>query len=401
MPLSLSRRLEAVAPSATLAMNSRALRLREAGHKVFAFGVGEPDFPTPPHVVEAAHEAALRGATRYTPVSGTASLRRAVVEATERYRHWRPTSEMVTVSVGAKHALFNVAMALYEPGDEVIVPAPFWVSYPEQVRLMGAAPVLVPTREDEGWLLSPGALEAAITPRTKAVILCSPSNPTGSAYPPERLLALAEVLRRKPVWIVVDEIYADLVYDGFPRASLPALAPDLRERIIIIDGVSKTFAMTGWRIGWSISPPALARALDTVQGQSTSNPTAVSQAAAEAALLGPRETVEVMREAFGRRRDLMVSGLSSLPGVRCRTPEGAFYAFADFRGVLGRSFGDARLETDEQLASFLLDEAHVATVGGTPFGAPGYLRCSYAVSEDDIQGGVEAMRQALSRLSPA
>jgi aspartate aminotransferase len=399
MSLNFSRRLDAIAPSATLAMNSRSLRLREAGHKVFSFGVGEPDFPTPPWIVEAAYEATKKGATRYTAVSGTPTLRKAIVEATQAHRRWSPTPDMITVACGAKQVLFNLAMVLYEPGDEVIIPAPYWVSYPEQVKMVGATPVFVETTEEDGWLLTPEALEAAITPKTKAIVLCTPSNPTGGAYDEARLRALAAVLERHQIWVIVDEIYGDLTYDGFVHRSLGELAPGLRDRLVIIDGVSKTYAMTGWRIGWSIAPPALAKALDTVQGQSTSNAAAVSQAAAEAALRGPRDELERMRQSFADRRVLMVEGLRSLPGVRCRMPIGAFYAMADVRGLLGKSAGGRRLDTDEQVADYLLDAAHVVSVGGTPFGAPGYLRFSYAVSEADIRGGVEAMRQALAPLT--
>ncbi len=395
----LSKRLEAVAPSATLAMNTRALKLREQGHKVYAFAVGEPDFPTPRHIIEAAYQATLNGATRYTAVSGTPALRRAVCETSEKQRGWRPEPAMVTVAAGAKAALFHLGLALYEPGDEVIVPAPYWVSYPEQVRMMGATAVIVPTSESDGWQLRPETLQAALTPRTKAIILCTPSNPTGGAYTPERLLELAGVLRQHDCWIIVDEIYGDLTYDQFKHVSLSTLAPDLRDRIVIVDGVSKTFAMTGWRIGWTIAPLPLARALDTIQGQSTSNAAAVSQAAAEAALLGPRDDLEVMRQAFDRRRHLMVDGLNALPGVKCRTPEGAFYAFADFRALLGKRAGDRLIESDDDLALYLLDEAHAVTVGGGAFGAKGYLRLSYAVSDDDITHGLAAIGKALAKLT--
>ncbi|RYE87411.1 MAG: pyridoxal phosphate-dependent aminotransferase [Myxococcales bacterium] len=395
----LSKRLEAVAPSATLAMNTRALKLREQGHKVFAFAVGEPDFPTPRHITEAAYQAALGGATRYTPVSGSPGLRKAICEATEQHRGWRPEPAMVTVAAGAKAALFHLGMALYEPGDEVIVPAPYWVSYPEQVRMMGATAVIAPTHETDGWQLRPETLQASLTPRTKAIILCTPSNPTGGAYTAERLGELATVLRGHDCWIIVDEIYGDLTYDGFAHASFATVAPDLRDRTIIVDGVSKTFAMTGWRIGWTIAPLALARALDTIQGQSTSNAAAVSQAAAEAALRGPRQDLDAMRTAFDRRRHRMVDGLNAIPGVKCRLPEGAFYAFADFRAFLGKRAGDRVIEHDDDLALYLLDDAHVVTVGGGAFGAPGYLRLSYAVSDEDIDGGLAAMRASLARLA--
>jgi aspartate aminotransferase len=301
------------------------------------------------------------------------------------------------VSVGAKHALFNLAAALYEPGDEVIIPAPYWVSYPEQVRLVGATPVIAETTESGGFILTPEELERRVTPRTKALILCTPSNPTGAGYPKSALLALAEVLKRGDYYVIVDEIYGDLVYGGFEHHSLAALVPELKERLIVVDGVSKTYAMTGWRIGWSISPPRVAEALATIQGQSTTNPSAVAQAAAVAALRGPRDSVESMRSAFERRRGLMVEGLRKVPGVKCRLPEGAFYAFADIRALYGLRDGDARLEADDQVAMWLLRTAHAATVAGSPFGAPGYLRFSYACSEDDIKGGLAAFGAAVER----
>jgi len=398
MPRKLAERLSVVAPSATLAMAAKAARLRAEGHKVFPFSVGEPDFDTPIHIRDAAKAALDAGATHYTAVSGLPELRSAICASTERYRGWRPLPSQVTVSCGAKHALFNLALALFEPGDEVIIPAPYWVSYPEQVRLVGATPRIVETTEEEGFLLSPAALAEALTPRVKAVILCTPSNPTGGAYAEEHLIALAEVLRRHDCWIIVDEIYADLVYNGFRHVSLPAIAEDLASRIIIVDGVSKTFAMTGWRIGWSIAPPEVAKALDVVQSQSTTNAAAVSQIATVAALNGPRDEVHAMRAAFARRRDVMVKGLASIPGVRCRKPEGAFYAFPDFRAVCGRSFKGRKLVTDLDLADWLLEEAHVATVSGTPFGAPGYLRLSYACDEVDIEAGIAAIRQAIEGL---
>lgn len=392
MPRDLADRLSVVAPSATLAMAANAARLRSAGHKVFPFSLGEPDFDTPAHIRTAAKAALDAGATHYTPVTGTAELKSAICSATERYRGWRPATNEVAVTCGAKHALFNIALALYQAGDEVIIPAPYWVSYPEQVRLLGATPVLPATREEDGFLLTPQALEAALTPRTKAVILCTPSNPTGSAYPESELRRLLDVLRRHDCWIIVDEIYADLVYDGFKHVSLPTLAEDLRSRIIVVDGVSKTYAMTGWRIGWSIADAKLTQALDLVQGQSTTNAAAVSQAAAVAALNGSREEMYAMRAAFARRRTRMVHGLRSIEGVRCRMPEGAFYAFPDVRGLYGIRWKDGTLQNDTDVAMWLLEEAHVATVPGTPFGAPGYLRFSYACSEEDIEAGIGAMK---------
>ena len=377
-------------------MAARAAKLREQGLRVFAFGVGEPDFETPDNIREAATKAIAKGASHYTAVTGTPALKKAICAATARDRGWTPTPDQVVVSCGAKHALFNLALALYEPGDEVIIPAPFWVSYPEQVRMFGATPVILQTREEDNWLLAPQTLAAALTPRTKAIILCSPSNPTGSAYPKEHLLELAKVLAKTDAFVIVDEIYAELVYEGFEHHSLAAIAPELKGRIIVIDGVSKTYAMTGWRIGWSISPPAIAKALDVIQGQSTTNPTAVSQEAAIEALMGPRDAVRRMRDVFQERRGKMVEGLRSVPGVKCRMPDGAFYAFADVRGLYGLNWGEKKLATDEDVAFWLLDTAQVAAVPGTPFGAPGYLRFSYASSAETIEQGIAAMRKAVS-----
>lgn len=398
MPRSLAQRLSVVAPSVTLAMNARAMELRAKGLDVFAFGVGEPDFEPPKHVLEAAKAAIDKGVSKYTAVTGVPALKQAICEWTQKMRGWKPAPENVCVTVGAKHALFNLAVALYEPGDEVVIPAPYWVSYPEQVRIVGASPVVVETQEKDGWRLSPAQLEAALTPKTKAVILCTPSNPTGTAYDEAQMRALLDVLRKHDCWLVVDEIYGELVYDGFKHVSAAKIAPDLVDRTIIIDGVSKTYAMTGWRIGWSVAPKHVTKALDLVQGQSTTNATAVAQHAAIAALTGPLDDLHAMRATFQKRRDAMVSGLNAIPGVKCRTPEGAFYAFADVRGLYGITprDGDGKaLKTDEDVAFFLLDKAHVAAVPGSGFGAPGYLRFSYAVSEERIRAGLAAMKKAI------
>jgi aspartate aminotransferase len=395
MPRNLAGRLSRVAPSATLAMAAHAARLRGEGHKIFAFGVGEPDFDTPEHIRAAAKLAMDAGATHYTAVSGTPELKSAICSATERDRGYRPSPNQVLVGCGVKDVLFNLALALYEPGDEVVIPAPYWVSYPEHVRLAGATPVIVPTTESDGFRVRPEAVAAALTPHTKAFILCSPSNPTGAAYAAEHLLPLLEVLRAHDCWIITDEIYAELTYDGFKHTSIAALASDLRDRIIVVDGVSKTYAMTGWRIGWSIAPPSITKALEMVQSQSITNASSVSQAAAVAALTGPRDTVHAMRAAFARRRTRMVEGLRGTRGVSCRMPEGAFYAFADIRGLYGLVHKDNEMTSDEEVALWLLDHAHVATVPGAPFGAPGYVRFSYACSEDEIDGGIQAMRDAI------
>jgi aspartate aminotransferase len=376
-------------------MNARAVEMRSRGIDVFAFGVGEPDFEPPKAVLEAAKRAIDAGCSKYTAVTGIPPLKEAICEATERMRGWRPQPANVCVGVGAKHVLFNLALALYEPGDEVVIPKPFWVSYPEQVRMVGATPVHVDSREEDGWKVSPAALERALTARTKAVILCTPSNPTGAAYTEAETRALIGVMRKHDCWLIVDEIYAELVYEGFAFASAAKIAPDLRDRMVVVDGVSKTYAMTGWRIGWALAPAPLVKSLDVVQGQSTTNPTAVAQHAAMAALRTPPEDFTSIRATFQKRRDTMVSGLNSVPGVKCSTPEGAFYAFADCRGLYGLDWNGKRLASDEDVAFWLLDKAHVAAVPGGAFGAPGYVRFSYAASEERIASGIAAIRRAV------
>jgi aspartate aminotransferase len=394
MPRSLAKRLDAVAPSATLAMTARAAELKAAGRKVYTFGVGEPDFATPAHILEAA-ERALASSSHYTAVTGTAPLREAICVATERDRGWKPTPDTVAVAVGAKHALFNLAMVLLDPGDEVVIPAPYWVSYPEQVRLFGGVPKIVETRAEDGWRMTPDALADALGPRTKAVILCTPSNPTGAAYDAAELAALARVLETTDAWVIVDEIYGELVYDGFEHVSLAKIAPGLRDRLIVVDGVSKTYAMTGWRIGWSIAPPEITKALSKVQGQSTTNPTAVAQAAAQAALLGPRSEVARMRDIFAARRKRMIDGLNAIEGIRCDYPRGAFYAFADVRGLYGIRHGGKVLASDEDVVLWQLDACGIAAVAGSPFGAPGYVRFTYAAGEPQIDEALSVLGKAV------
>ncbi len=404
MPCTLAKRLDSVAPSVTLEMSARANAMRARGIDVYAFGVGEPDFEPPSFVLDAAKAAIDRGASKYTNVSGIMPLKEAICAATARSRKWTPDPAQVTVSVGAKHALFNLAIALYEQGDEVIIAAPCWISYPEQVHIVGATAVIVETSESDGWRMSPSALAAALSPRTKAVVLCSPSNPTGAAYPAAELQALLDVLAGHSCWIITDEIYAELVYDGFQYVSAAKLAramgPEMAERVIVIDGVSKQYAMTGWRIGWSISPPAVAKALHVVQSQTTTNAATVSQYAALAALTGPQEETARMRAIFERRRNVMVEGLSSIPGIRCRMPEGAFYAFADCRGLRGMDHDGRAVTTDMDLAMWLLERAHVASVPGDSFGAPGYMRFSYATGEERITAGIASIRAAVAASAP-
>ncbi len=363
---------------------------------MLAFGVGEPDFDTPPHVIEAAQRALADGATRYTSVRGLLSLREAICDDSALRRGGvRHTPDEVVVSVGAKHSLFNLCLALLSPGDEAIVPTPCWVSYPEQCELVGAVPVLVATAAEDGFKLTADALARVVTGRTRALFLCSPCNPTGSAYTADELRAFAEVARSHDFWIIVDEIYAALVYDGFEQRSLLEVAPELRDRVIIVDGVSKRFAMTGFRVGWILAPGQVAAACETLQSQTTSSAATVSQYAALAALTGPCDSVVQMRRAFEQRRNLTVAGLNAMPGLQCRTPEGAFYAFFDVRGLYGQRFGGRTVVDDVSVVELLLECAHCGLVPGSAFFAPGYVRMSYAASEEALREGLARMARVL------
>jgi aspartate aminotransferase len=400
MSTAFASRVQSIQPSATLAVSQRAAELSAEGVDVISFGVGEPDFETPEHVREAAKAAIDRGSSHYTRVRGIEPLLRAIQAESRRRRGGiaHETSEII-VSVGAKHTLFNLAMVLYEPGDEVLVPAPCWVSYPDQVRLFGATPKILETSEADGFRLRPEALAEAITERTKALILCSPSNPTGAAYTREQLRALADVAKQKgDFWIIVDEIYGELVYDGFDQRSLLEVAPELKHRLIIVDGVSKTFSMTGWRIGWALAPAPVVKAMDKIQGQSTTNPTAVAQHAAAAALAGDKGPVEAMRAAFAERRGVFIAGLDAIEGIRCRAPEGAFYAFPNVQALIGRKAGGVTLTDDLAIARWLLEDARCAVVPGSAFEAPGYLRMSYATSMEKLEEGLRRIREAVAKL---
>lgn len=397
----LARRLDAVKPSATVAISDRARALKQQGIDVISFSVGEPDFDTPAHVRDAAKASIDEGQTRYTESRGILPLRQAICEDSAKRRGGvTHTPAEVVVSVGAKHTLFNLAAVLFEAGDEVIVPAPYWVSYPEQARMFDAEPVIVETTEEDGFRLTPKALEAAITNKTKALVLCTPSNPTGAAYEAKDLRALADVAAKHDFWIIVDEIYAQLVYGGFKQVSILEVAPELKHRIIIVDGVSKTYAMTGFRIGWMLAPEHVAKECDKVQGQATTNPTTTAQYAALAALRGPQEPIESMRAAFEVRRSLVVNGLNAIPGISCRMPEGAFYAFFSVKGLLGKKTPDGKtLDDDLAVAAYFLEAGQSAMVPGAAFGAPGYMRMSYATSNAQIEEGLRRIAAAVAKLT--
>ncbi len=396
-----AQRLSRIQPSATVAVSQRAKELKSQGVDVLSFSVGEPDFEPPEHILEAAVTATRKGCSKYTIARGIPALRDAICADSKARRggHGHDPSEVV-VSVGAKHSLFNLATCLFEEGDEVVIPAPYWVSYPAQVELMGAKAVIVDSSEENGFCVEPAALEKAITEKTKAVVLCSPSNPTGAAYDAQALTEIAEVLLRHDVWVITDEIYARLTYGDFVQKSLLEVAPDLRRRLIIVDGVSKTFAMTGWRIGWILAPEPVAKACDKIQSQSTTNPAAVAQYAAIAALTGPQEPMEAMRQAFQGRRTQIVDGLNGIEGISCRVPEGAFYAFPNVGGLIGKTTPSGTVLTDDlQVAQWLLEDARCALVPGSAFGAPGYLRMSYATANATIDQGLARIATAVASLT--
>ena len=392
----LSTRTGRIKPSPTLSVSQRAAELRAEGVDVVSFSAGEPDFDTPPHIVDAAKMALDSGMTRYTPVAGIPELRRAVAEESTKLRGIPCGFEQVVVTVGAKHALYEIFQSILEPGDEVIIPAPYWVSYPDQVLLADGVPVIVPTASEQGWTLTAEAFDEAITSKTKALVINTPSNPTGACYSVDALLSLAKIAGDRGIWLISDEIYRDLIYDGLAHASiLSIVAEGDRERVVVVDGVSKTYAMTGWRVGWGIGNPDLIKAMSKVQGQSTSNPASMAQFAALAAITGNRTFLDEWRETYSKRRDVMVDRLLEMPGVDCCKPSGAFYALASFEEVVSGMGAEA---TDVTLATYLLDEARVAVVPGSAFGAPGHLRFSYATSLEKIEKGLDRVAEALTRI---
>jgi aspartate aminotransferase len=391
----LSDALGRVAPSATVAISQKARIMAQEGKNIIALSAGEPDFDTPEHVREAAKRAIDDGKTRYTNVDGIAELKEAVARKFRRDNGLDVTAADCFVASGGKQILFNALMATLNPGDEVVIPVPYWVSYPEIVRLCGAEPVFAQADATTGFKLTPEALEGAITPATKWLLLNTPSNPTGAAYTAEELRGLANVLVRHPhVHILTDDIYEVLVYDGGKFATIAQVAPELLSRTVILNGVSKSHAMTGWRIGYCTGPRALLAAMTKLQSQSTTNPSSISQWAAVAALDGPQEFRADWRDVFQGRRDLVVRGLNESKGIECLTPEGAFYVFPSCKGALGKtSAGGARLETDEDFVLALLEETGVALVHGTAFGLPGHFRLSYAAANAELEEAVRRIQQ--------
>ncbi|MDE6541090.1 MAG: pyridoxal phosphate-dependent aminotransferase [Muribaculaceae bacterium] len=394
----ISKRVAALAVSQTLAMSQRSQELRAEGVDVINLSVGEPDFDTPAHIKEAAVKAIDDNFTRYTPVPGYMSLRRAIAEKLSKENGLSFAPEQIVVGNGAKQELCNVVLATVNPGNEVIIPTPAWVSYVEMVKLAEGRVVELPTGIDSDFKLTPAQLEAAITERTRLVMFCSPSNPTGSVYSREELEALADVLARHPqVLVLADEIYEHINYTG-SFTSMASL-PQLEGRVVVINGVSKAYAMTGWRIGYCAAPLPVAKAVSKLQGQYTSGASSIAQKAAEAAYTGPQECVGAMCEAFRRRRDLVVSLAREIPGLKVNEPQGAFYLFPEVSALLGTVAPDGRaIDTDSDLAMYLLDEAHVATVAGSAFCAPGYIRFSYATSDDNLREAMRRIAGALAQL---
>ncbi|MBI3802839.1 MAG: pyridoxal phosphate-dependent aminotransferase [Nitrospirae bacterium] len=394
-----ARRIDQIKPSPTMAMAAKAKAMLAKGIPITDFGLGEPDFNTPEVAAEAAIRAIRDGFTKYTPPSGIEELKEAVSKKLKSENRLDYEKKEIIISCGAKHTLYNIAQVLFEQGDEVIIPAPYWVSYPDQVLLNDATPVIVQTREADQFLMTPEQLKRAITPRTKAVILNYPSNPTGSAYAAKQLEGLAEVLTGASVWIVSDEIYEKFLYDGAAHTSIASLGPELKKKTVVVNGISKAYAMTGWRIGYAAGPKEIIDAMGTVQSQSTSNPTSISQKAAVAALTGGVTFINTMVEEFNQRRLLMVDQLNAISGVRCPRPAGSFYVFPNIKGLLGTRYKGYQIDRSSDLASFLLEEGGVSTIPGEAFGADGYLRLSYAVSKEVINEGLKKIKSAVSKLS--
>ena len=392
----ISARIAAIAESATLAVDGKAKALKAAGRPVIGFGAGEPDFPTPDYIVEAAAAATKVIANhRYTPATGLPELREAIVVKTKRDSNYEITVDQVLVTNGGKQAVYQAFATIIDPGDEVLLPSPYWTTYPEAIKLAGGKSVEVFADETQNYLVTVEQLEAARTPKTKALLFCSPSNPTGSVYTPEQVKAIGEWAVKNNIWIISDEIYEHLLFDGATAPSLPVLVPALADTCIIINGVAKTYAMTGWRVGWMIGPKDVIKAAANLQSHLTSNVSNVSQRAAIAAVTGNLDAVHKMGEAFNRRRKLIVDLLNEVPGFNCPTPQGAFYVYPSVKGVLGKAIRGKVANTSAELATIILEEVEVAAVPGEAFGPSGYLRFSYALGDEDIVEGIGRVAKLL------
>ena len=397
----ISRRVARVAPSATLAIDAKAKALKASGLDIVGFGAGEPDFPTPDAIVEAAVLACRDEANhRYTPTAGLLELRQAIADKTKRDSGFAVSAMQVLVTNGGKHAIANAFATILDPGDEVLVPAPYWTTYPESIELAGGVPVVIPTDASSGFKVTVEQLEEYSTPRTKLLLFVSPSNPTGAVYRRDEIAALGGFAAEKGWWVLTDEIYEHLVYGDAEQHSMPVVVPELADRCIVVNGVAKTYAMTGWRVGWMIAPIDVIEAATNLQSQETSNVNNVAQRAALRAVSGDLSAVAVMRESFDRRRLIIHKLLSSIPGVICPVPEGAFYAFPSFEGLLGKEIRGKRSTNTLELAEVVLEEAMVAFVPGEAFGAPGYARFSYALAEADVIKGVTRVGELFAEAKP-
>ncbi|MBI1820784.1 MAG: pyridoxal phosphate-dependent aminotransferase [Nitrospirae bacterium] len=394
----LAKRVSSIKPSATLAMTVKAKTLTAKGIPIIDFGVGEPDFDTPDVIKKGAIEAIESGFTKYTPPAGIESLKTAILKKTLEEKNISYEKNEVIISCGAKHSLYNIAQALFEKGDEVIIPSPFWVSYPDQVLINEGTPVILPTREEEGFLLDPRELEKLVTSKTKALILNSPSNPTGAAYPRKNLESIAEIILKFKLIVIYDEIYEKIVYDQYQHVTIASLAPELKNQTLTVNGVSKAYAMTGWRIGYTLGPPEIIKAMEVIQSQSTSNPTSISQKAAIVALEKGDPFTRQMVVEFDKRRRYMVGRLNKIPGIKCFLPPGAFYAFPNISFYYGKRGPMGLIQNSMDMANYLLEEAHVAVVAGEPFGNDHYIRLSYATGMDKITTGLDQIENALLKL---
>ena len=391
MTIGISKVVQALEPSATMAMSAKAKELAAQGKTVYDLGLGEPDFVTPQHICDAAVAAMKAGHTKYTIASGIPELKKAVAEKYKAEYGLQYEPAQIIVANGAKHAIHNAFFTTLNPGDEVIIPAPYWVSYAELVKLSNAVPVIVPTEESAGFKMSAEQFEKALTPKTKMLLLCSPSNPTGTMYSRSELEAIADVVLKRNLFVVADEIYDKLVYPGNEFVSFPTLRSGLQDRTIVVNGVSKTYAMTGWRIGWTLSPSNVAKKMGELQSQETSNPCSISQYAAVAALTGPQDCVKTMLSAFLERRDYVARRIAAIAGLSCPKMEGAFYAFFDVKKYLGRKLGGVQIDNSEQFSLELLTQKQVATVMGSAFGCEGYVRAAFAAS-------MEVLKEAFDRI---
>ena len=395
----LSHRAKSLKPSPTLAINAKAKAMQSQGIHVISFGAGEPDFDTPQNIKQAAKKAIDDGFTKYTPVGGIDELKDAIIKKFQRDNGLTYRRSEVIVSCGGKHSFYNLAQAIFDQGDEVIVPAPFWVSYPPMVALANAKPVIVETIEKNEFKITPDELKKAITPKTKALIINSPSNPTGSAYSRKELEKIAELAVSKNFFVISDEIYEKIVYDGFKFTSIASLGEEIKKKTIIVHGVAKTYAMTGWRIGYTAGSEEIISAMNNIQSQSTSNPTSIAQKASVEALVGLQDEVAKMVAAFGQRRNFIVDRLNKIRGVSCYKPVGAFYVFPNFSSYYGKSYQGKKIENSTHLADYFLDAAKVAVVPGVEFGADPFERLSYATSMEDIKEGLNRIEEALNKLA--